>query len=180
MNYFTYHRDYKNMHQPVKIALFSNRLEIENPGGLMPGLTPLNLIHKRDWRNPLLAGMMKKFGFGEMDGQGIDRLYAATTAIKIPAPIFIDNRISFTAILSGPKQFDDFTPQEKRLTVLIVLIIESAIDNESLRNAFNISSEKAGTLIKAMVEDKIIQPTTKSRKYAKYVLTENYREKIFN
>ena len=78
------HRDYRKMHQPVKISMFDSRIEIENPGGLMPGLTIYNLIHKRDWRNPLLAELMKKFGFGEMDGQGIDRLYAATLSIKVP------------------------------------------------------------------------------------------------
>lgn len=173
------HRDYKIMHQPVKIALFDNRIEVENPGGLMPGLTTLNLIHKRDWRNPLLAELMKKFGFGEMDGQGIDRLYAATLAIKVPPPIFIDNKSSFRAILSAPKTFEEFTPEEKRLMVIILAIMHEKIDNESVRNCFGISSEKAGTLIKSMLSSKILQINSQSRKYAKYVLTDLYREKIF-
>lgn len=173
------HRDYKVMYQPVKIAIFDNRIEIENPGGLMPGLTTLNLIHKRDWRNPLLAELMKKFGLGEMDGQGIDRLYAATLSIKVPPPIFIDNKNSFIVILSAPKKFEEFTPEEKRLMVIILAIMHQKIDNESVRNCFDISSEKAGTLIKSMIADKVLQLSSRSRKYAKYILTDVYREKIF-
>ena len=173
------HRDYRRMHQPVKIALFDNRIEIENPGGLMPGLTIYNLIHKRDWRNPLIAELMKKFGFGEMDGQGIDRLYAATLKIKVPPPVFIDQENSFTTILSAPKSFEEFSPDEKKLMVMIMVIMQEHIDNESIRQCFNISRDKASTLIKSLVAEKIIQPMGTSRKYAKYELTEKYRELIF-
>jgi len=173
------HRDYRKMHQPVKIAMFTNRIEVENPGGLMPGLTIFNLVHKRDWRNPLLAELMKKFGFGEMDGQGIDRLYAATLSIKVPPPVFIDHRNSFTVILSAPKIFEEFTPEEKRLMIIILCIMHETIDNESVRNCFGISREKAGTLIKSMVASKVLEANAISRKYAKYVLTEQYREKFF-
>lgn len=173
------HRDYKKMHQPIKIAVFTNRVEIENPGNLMPGLTTLNLIHKRDWRNPLLAELMKKFGLGEMDGQGIDRLYAITLSIKVPPPQFINNESSFTVILSAPKLFEFFTIEEKKLVVIVLLIMNDKVDNERVRNFFDISAEQASTLIKSMMAEKILQPSGHSRKYAKYILTENYREKIF-
>lgn len=145
----------------------------------MPGLTIFNLVHKRDWRNPWLAELMKKFGFGEMDGQGIDRLYAVTLSIKVPRPLFIDHQSSFTVVLSAPKSYEEFTPEEKRLMILILAIIQETLDNESVRNCFGISSEKASTLIKAMVADKVLRPNSPSRKYAKYILTERYREKIF-
>jgi len=176
------HRDYQKMHQPIKIALFENRVEIENPGGLMPGLTVFNFVHKRDWRNPLLAELMKKFGFGEMDGQGIDRLYAATLEIKVPPPIFSSNENSFIAILSAPKSFEKFSIEEKRLMLFILAIVQeqNLIENESIRNCFAISSEQASTLIKQMMADKIIEPKNSSRKYAKYALTREYREKIFS
>ena len=173
------HRDYRKMHQPVKISMFDNRIEIENPGGLMPGLTIYNLIHKRDWRNPLLAELMKKFGFGEMDGQGIDRLYAATLNIKIPPPVFIDQTNSFTTILSAPKSFEKFSPEEKRLMIIIMIIMQEHIDNENVRKSFDISRDQASTLIKSLVADKVIQLVGSSRKFAKYNLTENFREKIF-
>jgi hypothetical protein len=57
--------------------------------------------------------------------------------------------------------------------------MQEAIDNENVRNCFGISSEKASTLIKSMVVEKILQPSSPSRKYAKYIFTDHYREKIF-
>ena len=45
--------------------------------------------------------------------------------------------------------------------IIILIIMQEAIDNESVRNCFGISSEKAGTLIKAMVVEKILQPRVK-------------------
>jgi predicted HTH transcriptional regulator len=173
------HRDYSKMHQPVKIALFTDRIEVENPGGLMPGLTELNLIHKRSWRNPLLAERLKVYGFGEMDGQGIDRLFAATHKIHLPAPIFSASNDSVKVTLSGPKKYDDYSPLEKRLTVLVTLILADKIDNESLRHTFSIDLQTAGTLIKSMVAEEIIEPIGKSRKYAQYKLTKQYQEKVF-
>lgn len=173
------HRDYKKMHQPVKISMFSNRIEVENPGGLMPGLTIFNLVHRRDWRNPLLAELMKKFGFGEMDGQGIDRLYAATLSIKVPPPVFINHQNSFIVVLSAPKSYEEFTPEEKRLMIIILAIMQETIDNESVRNCFAISREKASTLIKAMVADRVLRAKSASRKYAKYILTDQFHAKIF-
>lgn len=174
------HRDYRKMHQPVKIAMFENRIEIENPGGLMPGLTTLNLIHKRDWRNPLIAELMKKFGFGEMDGQGIDRLYSLTLLLKVPPPLFINHPNSLTVILSAPKSYEEFSAEEKRLMVIILAIMHETVDNESVRNCFGISIDKASTLIKAMVADKIIQSNGPSKRFAKYGFTKSYREKIFS
>jgi len=174
------HRDYQKMHVPVKVAVFTDRIEVENPGGLMPGLTPLNFIHKREWRNPLIAELMKKFGFGEMDGQGIDRIYAATRALKVPAPVFIDSENSFKVILSAPKAFDKFTPEEKRLSILIVLITDGTIDNKTVRNVFDINHDRASTLIKLMVSENRIEAISKSKRFAKYQLTKQYRKKIFD
>ncbi len=173
------HRDYTKMHQPVKAALFTDRLEIENPGGLMPGLTTMNLVHKRSWRNPLLAERMKKYGHGEMDGQGIDRIYAATRAIHLPAPIFQVSPEAFTVVLSGPKHFSDYTPEEKRQTVIVMMILAATIDNESVRQAFGIGMQAASTLLKAMVEEGIVEAVGKGKRFVKYRLTAVYRDRVF-
>jgi len=172
------HRDYTKMYYPVKVALFKDRVEVENIGGLMPGLTVLNFVHKRDWRNPLMAQLTKKVGFGEMDGQGIDRIYSLSRAIQVPTPIFRDDHDSFTAILLGPKAFDELAPEQKRLSVIVLLIFEKIIDNEALRNNFDIKAEQASNLIKSMIGDGTIMQTNKSRKHAKYSLSEKYQEMV--
>ena len=172
------HRDYSQLNQPVKIAMFSDRIEIENPGGLLPGLTPLNLMHKREWRNPNIATLMVNFKLGEMDGQGIDRIYMGTRRIKVPAPRIIDDNKSFKMILSAPKAYEEYSPEEKKLTVLILLIMESTIDNESVRNAFGIDLNKASTLLKSLVEDELLVRVGNSTRYTKYMLSLKWKQKI--
>jgi len=172
------HRDYTKMYWPVKIALFNDRVEIENAGGLLPGITTLNFIHKRDWRNPILAQLIKKIGFGEMDGQGIDRIYELSRQIRVPVPVFRDERDSFLVTLIGPKDFNELTPEQKRNSVVVLLIFEKSIDNEMLRNTFSIKAEQATNLIKSMLEEGIIISTSKSRKFAKYHFTEKYNQLV--
>lgn len=173
------HRDYKQLHQPVKIAMFSDRIEVENPGGLMPGLTTYNLLHKRSWRNDNIATLMSKVGLGEMDGQGIDRIYAATRRLKVPAPILYNENQSFKIVMSAPKSYEDYTPEEKRLTVLVLLILEQEIDNESLRNVFSIDITKASTLLKLLTTEGVIKRTTSSMKFARYRLTDEYHRRVW-
>lgn len=173
------HRDYQLLHQPVKIAMFSDRIEVENPGGLLPGLTTLNLLHKRAWRNESIAALMAKVGLGEMDGQGIDRIYAATHKLKVPAPTLYDENRSFKIVLSAPKEYDHYTPAEKRLTVLVLLILEQEVDNEGVRNVFNIDVGKASTILKLLVEDGMIRRVGPSMKFAKYRLTEEFHHQVW-
>lgn len=172
------HRDYQQLHQAVKIAMFSDRIEVENPGGLLPGLTTFNLLHKRAWRNENIAALMSKVGLGEMDGQGIDRIYAATHRLKVPAPTLYDENKSFKIVLSAPKEYESYTPEEKRLTVLVLLILEQEIDNESLRHVFNIDSSKASTLLKLLVEEGMLKRTGTSPKFARYRLSEELHKKV--
>ena len=168
------HRDYTLLHQPVKIAMFDDRIEVENPGALMPGLTPLNLLHKRAWRNETIANLMVKAGLGEMDGQGIDRIYGVIRRLKVPAPKISADQKSFKIVLSAPKDYESYSPAEKRLTVMILLLLEQEIDNESIRNAFGIDSGKASTLLKDLVQEGVVVRTTKSMKYAKYKLSREF------
>ena len=175
------HRDYSKMHQPIKIAMFTDRLEIENPGGLVPGLTIWNLVNKRAWRNPKLAELLEKTGHCEMDGQGIDRILAATRKIRLPAPLFVSDQYSFRVTLSGPKSYQYFTHEERKATVISIIILDREVDNESIRNTFDISAEQAGTLLKSLVAEQIIEPAdnVRSKKFARYVLTPIVRDKIF-
>lgn len=174
------HRDYSKPHQPIKIALFKDRLEVESPGGLMPNMTVWNLIHNRAWRNPVIAKYFSKLGYGEMDGQGIDRICAATQKTKVPAPLFQDQQTTFKVTLSAPKPYEDFTPEEKRLTVITLLIIEGKISNEDLRYLFDIGQAQASTLLKSLLDERVIEMVGKSKKFASYKLTKIYRQRVSN
>ncbi|HBB31388.1 MAG TPA: transcriptional regulator [Cyanobacteria bacterium UBA8803] len=67
------HRNYESTNAPVRITWFSDRIEIQNPGG------PFGQVNKQnfgqpgitDYRNPHLAEAMKNLGYVQRFGVGI-------------------------------------------------------------------------------------------------------------
>ncbi len=65
------HRRYKGTNAPVRFYWFSDRIEIQNPGGLYGQVTPSNFRTIPDYRNPTIAEAMKIMGFVQRFGVGI-------------------------------------------------------------------------------------------------------------
>lgn len=59
----------------IMICVYSNRLEISNPGGLPLGVTVNNILHQRHRRNPYLITIMSDLGLMEGEGSGYDLIY---------------------------------------------------------------------------------------------------------
>lgn len=83
------HRDYSS-NASVQVMLFSDRLEIWNPGELPPTLTlaALREPHPSVPRNPLLAGPMFLAGYIEKAGTGTLDMAARCQEAGLPAPEF--------------------------------------------------------------------------------------------
>ncbi|MBI3273173.1 MAG: putative DNA binding domain-containing protein [Planctomycetes bacterium] len=82
------HRTYEATNAPVRINWFSDRVEVQNPGGLYGTVTPENFERTSDYRNPVLAEAMKTLGYVEKFGVGIARAKAALKANGSPEPVF--------------------------------------------------------------------------------------------
>lgn len=68
------HRDYFDKHSRILIEIFSNRIEISNPGGLPSGLSRKDFGTRSVARNPLIASMLQRARFIERLGTGIRRM----------------------------------------------------------------------------------------------------------
>ncbi len=66
------HRDYAS-NSPVRLYCFSDRIEIQNPGGLYGDVTRENYLRVNSYRNPVLAEAMKTLGYMNRFGYGIQR-----------------------------------------------------------------------------------------------------------
>lgn len=96
------HRDY-SIHTdsaPVTIRIFSDRLEIENPGGLYGRMT-LDQLGKvsADTRNPFLANALEVMEVTENRFSGIPTVIAAMREAGLPEPKFESERGVFRATL---------------------------------------------------------------------------------
>lgn len=74
------HRAYEGTNAPVRINWFTDRVEIQNPGGLYGNVNRDNYQHVSDYRNPVIAEAMKGLGYVERFGIGIARANAALEA----------------------------------------------------------------------------------------------------
>lgn len=101
------HRDY-SIHtegMPIRVVLYSDRLEVENPGGLYGRLTVDNLGKVQpDTRNPVIATAMEDLGLTENRYSGIPTIRKVMAEANKPAPEFNDTGSSFKVTLRFSKQ----------------------------------------------------------------------------
>ncbi len=81
------HADYSQTGAPIRIAIFDDRIEIENPGLLAGGLT---IADVRDGvsklRNRVIGRIFKELNLIEQWGSGFQRMAASCRAVDLPEP----------------------------------------------------------------------------------------------
>lgn len=95
------HRDY-SVHtdrSPVRLVMYEDRLELENPGGLYGRITVDELGKaSADTRNPYMAGALEIMIDTENRFSGIPTVRTELKKAGMPDPIFIDRRGVFKVI----------------------------------------------------------------------------------
>ena len=77
------HQDF-NESGPILIEIYSDRLEITNPG--RPFIPTDRFIDEYQSRNERLADLMRRMGICEEKGSGVDKVIDATEVFQLPAP----------------------------------------------------------------------------------------------
>lgn len=95
------HRNYQS-NSPTKIYWFTNRVEIQNPGGLFGHVNAGNFgTGVTDYRNPLVAEGMKGYGFAQRFGVGIQIAKKLLLENGNPEPEFLFSDVGIVAIVLG-------------------------------------------------------------------------------
>lgn len=80
------HRPY-TQRGDIFLNLYTDRLEVINPGRLPMGVTPQNILHASRRRNEGLARVFHDLGLMEKEGSGFDLLYDLLLSSGRPAPV---------------------------------------------------------------------------------------------
>lgn len=99
------HRTYEGTNAPVRIYWFDDRIEISNPGGPFGAVTVENFGRPgvSDYRNPVLAGVLKSLGFVQRFGFGIAEARRALQANGNPPPEFqVEDTMVLVTIRKAP------------------------------------------------------------------------------
>lgn len=106
------HRDY-SIHtegMPITLTMYSDRLVIENPGGLYGRLSIDGLGKVQpDTRNPKIAVAMELLGMTENRYSGIPTIYREMKNAGLPEPIFSDRRGCFSVCFMKKKTMEKTT-----------------------------------------------------------------------
>ncbi len=95
------HTDYAQRGAPLRIAIFDDRLEVENRGLLPFGLTVEDLPHGvSKLRNRLIGCVLHALGLIEQWGSGIQRMSAACLDAGPAAPVFEELATRFRVTLA--------------------------------------------------------------------------------
>lgn len=129
------HRDYRDIGS-VFIEASPEIFCIKSPGGLLPGITPQNIIKRHKSRNRLLTEAFQRVNFIERSGQGVDKIFRICIEEGKGEPSFQDTD-DFQVVLSIPAVLKDesFVNFLNRITKKknIIFSIDEILELEKIR-----------------------------------------------
>jgi len=140
------HQDMTVTGSGPQIELFSDRIEISNPGA--PLVKPERMIDLPPRsRNEALASLMRRMGMCEEQGSGLDKVIAQVEMFQLPPPLFRAESNSTQAILYSPRTFAEMTPEERVRACYFHAVLKflsgDKMKNASLCTRLGIASKNA-------------------------------------
>lgn len=118
------HADYAQRGSPIRLAIFRDRIEIENPGNLPPGLTVEDIRRGvSKLRNRVIGRVFHELGLSEQWGSGIQRMTAACRAAGLPEPELEEIGSSFRVTF---RRASVAKPERDKLDTAIVELLRHA------------------------------------------------------
>ena len=94
------HADYSQRGAPIRVAYFDDRIEIENPGVLIPGLSLDDLPRGISrLRNRVISRVFRELGLIEQWGSGIPVILEEAASQHLPPPLFEEVGLRFRVTL---------------------------------------------------------------------------------
>lgn len=171
------HQDFTASGASVMIEMYSDRVEISNPG--VPPIAVERFIDEYRSRNEGLADLMRRLGLCEEKGSGVDKVVSAAEVYQLPAPDFRVGELRTTAVLFAHQEFPKMSKADRVRACYqhcaLQYVTGKRMSNQSLRERFGVQESKAATVslvIGAAKEAGMIKPDaseTNSSRYARYL-----------
>lgn len=172
------HQDFTTRGNSPMIEIFSNRIEFMNPGE--PLIDAMRFVDASPQsRNERIADRMRRMGYCEEQGSGIDKVVFECEKLIAPAPHIEDGEGYTRVTLFAPRVMKGMDINERNraayLHSCLKYVSSESMTNESLRERFGISKDnypQASKIIRNAVDAGLIKaydPTNSSRKLSKYV-----------
>ncbi len=170
------HRDYFTSKE-VLVEIFSDRLQITNPGGLLTGQNITNFDKTPQHRNPITYRLLRDFGLGEGLGLGIRLIRKQCREARLPDPEFYELGNVFQVVLynknSTKKRYSiDFeNPRQRQL--MAYLEKNKSIKTEQYSKLVGVSQPTAVNDLNELVKQGKVRKIGKFR--GAYYELENFK-----
>jgi len=164
------HADYSQRGAPIRVAIFHDRLEVENPGLLPFGLTlddlPLGISKLR---NRVIGRVFHELGLVEQWGSGVQRMISACHDDGLATPVWEEIgfrlRVTLRTAPSRPPRID-----ARDRTILDLLGTGEGRGTREIAEAIGLSTRSTRTRLARLVERGLVReagtgPHDPKRKY---------------
>lgn len=170
------HQDFNETGTSVTIEIYSDRMEITNPG--KPYISTERFIDVNKSRNDRLADLMRRLRICEEQGSGIDKTIKSVEAFQLPAPDFRAAENHTVSVLFAHKKFEDMDKDDRVRACYqhccLKWVMNERMTNQSLRERFKLGEAKADQ-VSRIIRDTVdagkirLEDSSPSKRYAKYI-----------
>lgn len=149
------HRDYSEQGANITIEMFDDRVEITNPGALLP-VVAKNFGRKSLSRNPLIFGLFTRMHLVEHIGSGIPRMRKDMLDAGLPEPTY-DTDGMFTVIFRRPLRNvkNEFTDIQAK--VIQVVKEKPTLTMEQIGEEIGIGRTSVYKIVKSLKEIGVLE-----------------------
>lgn len=174
------HQDFTVRGSGPMIEIFDDRIEISNPGKLLPTKKIDRLIRTTpESRNEILASAFRRYNICEERGSGLEKAVTAIELYGLPPLRFEELENSFRVTMYSPKTFAELTQKERVEACYQHSILKyysgGGMTNTSLRERFKMH-EKQRPQVSLVIKDALDKgrikpkdPNNVSTKFAEYI-----------
>ena len=143
------HQDFSIPGAGPMVEVFSDRIEVGNPGVPLNDLQRLLDLPPRS-RNESLAAVMRRLGVCEERGSGIDKVIHEIERYQLPPPDFRVAGDNTVAVLFAPKKLTSMSPADRIRAcyqhACLMYVSNQRMNNTSLRNRFGVDPANAASM----------------------------------
>jgi ATP-dependent DNA helicase RecG len=174
------HQDFTISGSRPLVEIYSDRVEISNPGKLLPSKTIERIIGTQpESRNERLARAFRMYKICEQRGSGLLRAAVQVETYGLPPIKFEESSNHFKVTLSAPRSFAQMSAAERLNTcyqhALLKYCSNSVMTNKSLRERLKMP-EKQRSMVSRLIQEALdsnliapANPENASRKYTEYI-----------
>jgi ATP-dependent DNA helicase RecG len=146
------HADYAQQGSPIRLAIFDDRMEVDNPGLLPFGLTVEDIqMGVSKLRNRVIGRVFHELRLIEQWGSGIQRMIAACAEAGIAKPVFAEVGTHFRVIISTVR-IQKPNADDKVQLIMQALDAAEALSTADVARIIRLSPRAARTRLKRLVE----------------------------